>query len=84
MVGFLLFILESLTLDRDSLILIDQNDDIYYMPDILELQRYYDKLVADHKFKIQTGLIGDQMLTSFSYYRKAESNFFLRRKELLG
>lgn len=68
--------LHSLTLDRDSLILVDENDDIYYMPDIVELQIYYDKLAADHKFKSQTGLLGDKMLTSFSYFRRAESNFF--------
>lgn len=68
--------LDGLMLDRDSLILVDENDDIYYMPDIVELQMYYDKLAADHKFKSQTGLLGDQMLTSFSGYRRAESNFF--------
>ncbi len=66
----------SLTLDRDSLILVDENDDIYYMPGIVELQMYYNKLAPDHKFKSQIGLLGDKLLTSFSYYRKAESNFF--------
>jgi len=68
--------LETLTLDRNSLILVGENDNIYYMPDVLELQIYYDKLAPDHKFKSQTGLMGDQLLTAFSYYRKAESNFF--------
>jgi len=68
--------LDSLMLDRDSLILVDQNDDIHYMPGVVELQMHYDKLAADHKFKSQTGLLGDQMLTSFSSYRRAESNFF--------
>ena len=68
--------LYSLTLDRDSLVLVDENDDIYYMPDIVELQMYYDKLAPDHKFMSQTGLLGDKILTSFSYFRRAESNFF--------
>lgn len=68
--------LNRLTLDRDSLILVDENDDIYYMPDVVELQMYYDKLAADHKFKSLTGLLGDQILTSFSYFRRAASNFF--------
>lgn len=68
--------LDSLTLERECFILVDQNDDIYYMPDVLELQRQYDKLVSDHKFKSQTGLLADQMLTSFTYFREAESNFF--------
>lgn len=68
--------LESLIIDRESLILVDENENIYYMPDIVELQEKYDKLAPDHKFKSQTGLIGDQILTSFTYFRQAESNFF--------
>jgi len=68
--------LDSLTIDREALILVDQDGTEYAMPDILELQENYDRLTADHKFKTQTGLIGDQVLTSFSYYRQAESNFF--------
>jgi len=68
--------LETLTLDRDSLILVDEHDDIYYMPEVVELQAYYNKLAPDHKFKSQTGLMVDQLLTSFSYFMKAESNFF--------
>jgi len=68
--------LESLIVDRKGLLLVDENDVVYYMPDILELQKSYDKLAPDHKFKIQTGLLGDRMVTSFSFYRQAESNFF--------
>lgn len=68
--------MESLIVDRESLILVDQDGKVYYMPDILELQKNYDLLASDHKFKSQTGLIGDQMLTGFSYFRQALSNFF--------
>jgi hypothetical protein len=68
--------IEGLIVDRESLLLVDQEGKVYSMPDILELQKYYDLLAPDHKFKSQTGLIGDQMLTSFSYFRKAVSNFF--------
>ena len=68
--------LYSLTIDRESLILVDSQDDIYLMPDVQELRRNYPFLAADHKFKSQTGLLGDQLLTSFSYYQRAWSNFF--------
>jgi hypothetical protein len=68
--------LPSLTLTRDSFILIDDNRMPHYMPDIKELQKNYEKLTPDSKFRSQTGLLRDQMLTSFSYYRKADSNFF--------
>ena len=68
--------MESLIVDRESLLLVDLNGKVYSMPDILELQDRYDLLAADHKFKSLTGLIGDQILTSFSYFRRAMSNFF--------
>ena len=68
--------LPSLTLTRDSFILIDDNRMPHYMPDIKELQKNYELLTPDSKFRSQTGLLRDQMPTSFSYYRKAESNFF--------
>ena len=68
--------LSGLSLDRDSFILIDQDGTLYKMPEVEEIEMYYDKLIADHKFKSQTGLVGDRMLTSFSLFRKAESNFF--------
>lgn len=68
--------LYSLTITRESLVLVDANDDIYLMPDIREIRYNYPYLAADHKFKSQTGLLGDQLLTSFSYYQRAWSNFF--------
>lgn len=68
--------IENLIIDRESLILIDQDGKVHTMPDIVELQKNYNLLAPDHKFMSQTGLIGDQMLTSFSYFRKALSNFF--------
>jgi hypothetical protein len=68
--------LPSLTLTRNSFIFIDENRIPYYMPDIKELQKNYDKLTPDSKFRSQTGLLRDQMPTSFTYYRRADSNFF--------
>ena len=68
--------LYSLTLDRDSLIVVDENDDIYYMADIWQLQKYYKKLTPDHKYESQTGILGARMVTGFSYFRRAMSNFF--------
>lgn len=68
--------LHSLTLTRNSFILIDDNRIPHYMPDIAELQKNYEMLASDNKFRSQTGLLGDQLVTSFSYYRKAESRFF--------
>jgi len=68
--------LRSLTLTRDSFILIDENRIPHYMPDIKELQKNYELLNSDDNFRSQTGFLGDQIVRSFSYYRKAESNFF--------
>ena len=68
--------LSSLTVDRDSLILEDMAGEVYFMPTINELQSNYDKLTPDGKFKSRTGLLADSLTTSFSFYRKAESNFF--------
>jgi hypothetical protein len=68
--------LPSLTLTRNSFILVDENRAPYYMPDIKELQKNYDKLTPDSRYRSQTGLLRDQMPTSFTYYRRAESNFF--------
>lgn len=68
--------LEMMLVDRETLHLVDENGNVYTMPDTLELQKNYDKLAPDHKFKSQTGLLGDQLLTSFTYFQKAESNFF--------
>lgn len=68
--------LPSLTLTRNSFILIDDNRIPHYMPDIVELQKNYKMLTSDSRFRSQTGLLGDQLVTSFSYFRKAESHFF--------
>jgi len=68
--------LPSLTLTRNSFILIDDNRIPHYMPDIVELRKNYEMLTSDSRFRSQTGLLGDQLVTSFSYYRKAESHFF--------
>lgn len=68
--------LRSLTLTRESFILIDASRTPYYMPDIKELQKNYDKLTPDSRYRSQTGLLRDQMPTSFTHYRRADSNFF--------
>jgi len=68
--------LSSVLIDRETLVLVDEAGQVYQMPDIVELEKKYDKLVQDHKFQSQTGIIGDTILTSFSYYQKAPSRFF--------
>lgn len=68
--------LPSLTLTRSSFILIDDKRIPHYMPDIKELQKEYDKLTPDSRYRSQTGLLRDQMPTSFTHYRRADSNFF--------
>jgi hypothetical protein len=68
--------LNRIVVDRETLVLVDEKDQVYKMPDIVELEQKYNKLVPDHKFQSQTGILGDTLLTSFSYYRRAESRFF--------
>jgi hypothetical protein len=68
--------LDRIIVDRETLVLVDEKDQIYRMPDAIELEEKYNKLVPDYKFKSQTGILGDQVMTSFSFYRKAESRFF--------
>ena len=68
--------LDGFIVSRDTLFLVDENGNVYSMPDILELQKNYKQLAPDHKFKSQTGVLGDDLLTSFSYFQKAPSNFF--------
>jgi hypothetical protein len=68
--------LPGLTLTRNSFILIDENRIPYYMPGVVELKKNYNMLASDSRFRSQTGLLGDQLVSSFSYYRKAESHFF--------
>jgi len=68
--------LDSLTIDRDNLILVDQNGNAYNMASIDEIQREYDKLFADSRFKNQNLLIGDEIQTSFTFFIRERSNFF--------
>lgn len=68
--------LGQVIVDRETLVLVDENGRIYPMPGVVELERNYDKLVPDHKFQSQTGIMGDTLLTGFSYYQKADSRFF--------
>jgi hypothetical protein len=68
--------LSGFVVSRETLFLVDESGNIYSMPDILKLQKEYKQLAPDHKFKSQTGILGDTLLTSFSYFQKNESNFF--------
>jgi hypothetical protein len=68
--------LNRIIVDRETLFLIDETDAVYPMPSIEELSLKYDKLVPDNKFKSQTGVLGDQIMTGFSYFRKAEGRLF--------
>ncbi len=67
---------DGFVVNRETLVLVDENGNVYPMPDILELQKNYNQLTPDHKFKSQTGILGDELLTSFSYFQKALSNFY--------
>lgn len=69
--------LPRLVITRESLTLIDEGSQKSYpMPESIEVEKNYNKLAPDHKFKSQTGFLVDQMTTSFSGYIQAQSNFF--------
>lgn len=70
--------LKSLTVTRESLILIDANGKTYNLPTIDEIQNKYSNLWADSKFKYPSAFSDDQALTSFTYYQVQRSNFFPR------
>jgi hypothetical protein len=68
--------LKRIIVDRETLFLVDEADAVYPMPSVEELSLQYDKLTPDNKFKSQTGILGDQIMTGFSYFRKAEGRLF--------
>ncbi len=68
--------LNRIIVDRETLVLVDEKGAVYPMPSIEELSLQYDKLTPDNKFKSQTGVLGDQMMTGFSMYRKAVGRLF--------
>jgi len=70
--------LKSLTVTRESLILIDAEGKAYNMPTIDEIQKEYSNLWADSLFKYPSALSDEQALTSFTYYQVQRSNFFPR------
>jgi len=68
--------LNRIIIDRETLFLVDEADAVYPMPSVEELSLQYDKLAPDNKFKSQTGVLGDEILTSFSFFRKAVGRLF--------
>jgi hypothetical protein len=68
--------LNRIIVDRETLFLVDDADAVYPMPSVEEISLQYDKLTPDNKFKSQTGILGDQIMTGFSYFRKAEGRLF--------
>lgn len=68
--------LNRIIVDRETLFLVDENGSVYEMPSVEELSVQYNKLVPDNKFKSQTGVLGDDMMTGFSMYRKAVGRLF--------
>ena len=68
--------LNRIIVDRETLFLVDEAGKIYPMPSVEELSLQYNKLVPDNKFKSQTGVLGDEMMTGFSMYRKAVGRLF--------
>lgn len=68
--------LKRIIVDRETLFLVDDTETVYRMPSVEELSLQYHQLTPDNKFKSQTGVLGDQIMTGFSYYRKAEGRLF--------
>ena len=68
--------LNRIIVDRETLVLVDEADAVYPMPSVKELSLQYDKLTPDNKFISQTGVLGDQIMTGFSYFRKAVGRLF--------
>ena len=68
--------LNRIIVDRETLFLVDENGTVYPMPSVEELSLQYNKLVPDNKFKSQTGVLGDEMMTGFTMYRKAVGRLF--------
>ncbi len=68
--------LASVTVTRDSLILIDPNGKSYSMASIQEIQDKYQKLLADSQYRDSSAYTDTQSLTSFTQYMVQRSNFF--------
>lgn len=68
--------LASVTVTRDSLILIDPNGKSYGMASIQEIQDNYQKLLADSQYRDSSAFTDTQALTSFTSYQPQRSNFF--------
>jgi hypothetical protein len=68
--------LASVTVTRDSLILIDSNGKTYSMASIHEIQDKYKKLLADSQYRDSSAYTDSQALTSFTSYQVQRSNFF--------
>jgi len=68
--------LNRIIIDRQTLFLIDEAGKVYSMPSVEELSLQYNKLTPDNKFKSQTGVLGDEMMTGFSMYRRAVGRLF--------
>lgn len=68
--------LASITVTRDSLILIDASEKTYSMASIQEIQDNYEKLLADSRYRNSSAFTDTQALTSFTSYQVQRSNFF--------
>lgn len=68
--------LASVTVTRDSLILIDPSGKTYGMASIHEIQDKYKKLLADSQFRDSSAYTDSQALTSFTSFQVQRSNYF--------
>lgn len=68
--------LASVTVTRDSLILIDSNGKSYSMASIQEIQDNYQKLWADSQYRDSSAFTDTQALTNFTSFQAQRSNFF--------
>ena len=68
--------LPSMTVTRESLILIDPEGKAYNMATIQEIQDKYQKLWADSQYRESSAFTDTQSLTSFTNFMVQRSNFF--------
>ena len=68
--------LYELSLDRDSLLLLDPNEDAYLMPGFQEINTSYDKFSFDARYYAFQAAAGNDALTSFSFFRKERCSFY--------
>ncbi len=68
--------LDSLTLTRENVFLLDEKGNRYHMASVEEILRDYDKLLLDSRFRDEGFVVGNKIATSFEFFIQEKSNFF--------